>query len=225
MTEDRKYHNNSCSTQQKPSIRCFPRLSSALLGLPMLFCLLIIGCFTMPKVEAVKPVEYVLFVQADGLWQDSGAYARHGQLIQCSAEGEWGDRDGTYGPGGDRECYKDHLGVAAPAHALLMKLSSETNMAYLVGSETNIAAERSGYVLFRNNISLPRDAVGQLRVSVKVASDADQDGVSDYEEVYVWGLDPLNPDSDGDGFGDLEEVSEKKARVIDTSSDANMDRE
>jgi hypothetical protein len=32
--------------------------------------------------------------------------------------------------------------------------------------------------------------------------DTDEDGISDYDEVYVWGSDPLNLDSDGDGLYD-----------------------
>jgi outer membrane protein OmpA-like peptidoglycan-associated protein len=36
--------------------------------------------------------------------------------------------------------------------------------------------------------------------------DTDEDGLTDYEEIYVYGTDPLNPDTDGDGFSDGQEV-------------------
>ncbi|MCC5908780.1 MAG: OmpA family protein [Balneolaceae bacterium] len=36
--------------------------------------------------------------------------------------------------------------------------------------------------------------------------DTDGDGLTDYEEIYVYGTDPLNPDTDGDGFSDGQEV-------------------
>ncbi|MCF7860138.1 thrombospondin type 3 repeat-containing protein [Patescibacteria group bacterium] len=36
--------------------------------------------------------------------------------------------------------------------------------------------------------------------------DSDFDGLSDYEEVRVYGTNPLNPDTDGDGYTDGDEV-------------------
>lgn len=36
--------------------------------------------------------------------------------------------------------------------------------------------------------------------------DSDYDGVSDYNEVYVYQTDPLNPDTDGDGISDGKEI-------------------
>lgn len=38
-------------------------------------------------------------------------------------------------------------------------------------------------------------------------TDADGDGISDYDEVTVYGTDPENSDTDGDGFGDAEEIA------------------
>ncbi len=179
----------------------------------------ITGCVGLPRVDPTPPVEYVIFVQADGVWQNSGVYARRRQLIQCEAEGRWGDVDGMYGPEGNKKVYKDHLGVAAPAYGLLMMLSTETNKAFYVGSATNIAAYRSGYVMFRNNVSLPHRSSGQLRVSLKIAQDADDDGLSDFDEVHVWGTDPGNADTDGHGFGDLKKVFEmRKAREADPAA-------
>ncbi len=198
------------------SIICHPssvirRLSSVLLGLTMLFCLNITGCCTKPKVNAVKPVETIFIVHADKLWQDSGIYVTQGQIIQCSVEGQWHDLDKTYGPDGNNAYMKDHLGINAPAKALLMRFSSMTNEAYIVGSQTNITAEYSGYILFRNNVLLPIGVSGELKVTTAIAPDADGDGLSDYEEVHIWHTDPLRMDSDNDGFSDLEEISDRKA--------------
>ncbi|UCG05098.1 MAG: hypothetical protein JSV83_14365, partial [Desulfobacterales bacterium] len=39
-----------------------------------------------------------------------------------------------------------------------------------------------------------------------VDEDDDNDGLSDQEEVVLYGTDPLNPDSDGDGFTDGDEI-------------------
>jgi hypothetical protein len=36
--------------------------------------------------------------------------------------------------------------------------------------------------------------------------DTDNDGLSDYEEIYVYGTDPENADTDGDGYLDGAEV-------------------
>lgn len=36
--------------------------------------------------------------------------------------------------------------------------------------------------------------------------DTDGDGLTDYDEIFVYGTDPLNPDTDGDGFTDGQEV-------------------
>ncbi|MDE6688216.1 MAG: hypothetical protein K2K17_12960 [Lachnospiraceae bacterium] len=39
------------------------------------------------------------------------------------------------------------------------------------------------------------------------SADSDYDGLSDYDELYVYGTDPVNADSDGDGIKDGDEIS------------------
>lgn len=39
------------------------------------------------------------------------------------------------------------------------------------------------------------------------ARDSDGDGVSDYDELYTHGTNPLTPDSDGDGLNDVDELN------------------
>lgn len=38
------------------------------------------------------------------------------------------------------------------------------------------------------------------------ARDSDGDGLSDYDEMFVYNTDPLNPDTDGDGLSDYDEI-------------------
>ncbi len=189
-------------------------ISCAFLSL-LAIVILVVGCVGLPRVDTTQPIEYVMVVQANGVWQNSGVYARRGQLIQCVAEGRWGDADGTYGPAGNKKIYKDHLGVRAPAYGLLMMFSTETNKAFYVGSKSNITAYMSGHLMFRNNVSLPHRSSGQVKVGVRVVHDTDGDGVSDFDEVHLWGTDPENPDTDGHGFGDLKKVLDMQKEIAD----------
>ena len=48
----------------------------------------------------------------------------------------------------------------------------------------------------------------ELSLGTSVSSaDTDEDGLSDYDEIYVYGTDPLKADSDGDKLNDGEEIS------------------
>jgi len=51
---------------------------------------------------------------------------------------------------------------------------------------------------------LDSSATQQLHLQNK---DTDQDGISDYEELYVYSTSPYLPDSDSDGFNDGQEIS------------------
>jgi len=44
----------------------------------------------------------------------------------------------------------------------------------------------------------------------KIFKDTDGDGLSDYEEKYIYGTDPRNPDTDGDGMNDGDEVKQNR---------------
>ena len=50
-------------------------------------------------------------------------------------------------------------------------------------------------------------------------TDSDNDGLFDYDEIYMHGTDPNNPDSDGDGLTDYEEVVDYKTNPLKADSD------
>jgi len=164
------------------------------------------GCLKAhPKINPAKPVEYMVTVRADRLWQDSHIRVKSGQVIKCKAEGQWSDHFNSYGPEGNPDIYKKHFGVNAPANSLIMQVIGQTNV-YFIGHQTNIVAERSGEIRFRKNYSLPIGMDGEIKVKVKICSDADGDGISDYDEINVYKTNPLSPDSNGNGFSDREEI-------------------
>lgn len=70
---------------------------------------------------------------------------------------------------------------------------------------------------------LDRELEQQLGTSDNNA-DSDGDGLSDYDEVFVYGTDPTNPDTDGDGMKDGWEVLHGlNPKVNDASGDADSD--
>ncbi len=177
-------------------------------GLLCLAGLFLAACASTPEVNPNRPRESMVAVKADRLWQPSGLRVRRGEVVQCTATGRWSDAFSRYGPEGNPDTIKDHLGVAAPASGLLMRIGEYTNRVFFIGQETNVVADRSGELQFRNNVSLPKGMNGELAVRVRAAPDADRDGVSDHDELFVWKTNPLLKDSDGDGFDDLEEIND-----------------
>ena len=179
------------------------------------------GCIHVPqKVNPVKPVEYTVIVRADRAWQSSHIRVKFGQIIQCKAEGQWSDHFNSYGPEGNPDIYKKHFNVNAPANALIMQIGSQTNTSFFIGQQTNIVAVRSGEIRFRKNYSLPIGMAGEIKVKVKVCSDADADGLADYDEINLWKTNPLSTDSDGDGFTDLEEITDIQQKTGMINDDA-----
>lgn len=187
---------------------------AALIVIAITICLS--GCLrAYRKVNPAKPPEYTVIVRADRSWQDSNIRVRSGEVIQFRAEGRWNDHFNYYGPEGNPEVYKKHFGVNAPANSLIMQLTSQTNTAYFIGKQTNIVVERSGEMRFRKNYSLPIGMDGEIKVKIRVCSDADSDGISDYDEINIWKTNPLSADTDGDAFSDFEEISEIQSRIKD----------
>ncbi len=174
---------------------------------------LLSGCASPRAVRETRPVEYVVFVRADRPWQNSGIAVRQGEVLHCLAEGAWNDDFGEYGPGGDPERMQDNFGVNAPVNSLLLRISGQTNRVYAVGEQANIQVERSGHVFLRGNAALSPGARGRLRVTLMPAPDADADGLSDYEEIFLWRTNPRRPDSNGAGFGDAAMVGDLRGRV------------
>ncbi len=174
---------------------------------------LLSGCAAPRVVRENRPVEYVVFVSAGQPWQNSGIAVRQGEVLHCLAEGTWRDDFGEYGPGGDPDRMQDNFGVNAPANSLLLRLSGQTNRVYAAGEQANIQVERSGHVFLRGNAALSPGARGRLKVTLMPAPDADGDGLSDYEEIFLWHTNPRRRDSNGAGFGDAALVSDLRNRL------------
>ncbi|MFN2351441.1 MAG: thrombospondin type 3 repeat-containing protein [Kiritimatiellia bacterium] len=174
---------------------------------------LLAGCATLGPVQSQRPLEYVFPVHADRGWQNSGISVRRGEIIHCMAEGQWGDDFGLCGPRGQPRTRRGNFGVEAPANGLLMRLSGQTNRVYFVGEQANIVAERPGHVFFRGNATVAPNPRGALQVTLMVARDSDGEGLSDYEELQIWGTDPLRADSDGTGFTDEEIIADRRRLV------------
>ncbi len=55
-----------------------------------------------------------------------------------------------------------------------------------------------------------------------VEIDSDGDGLTDYEEIHIYGTDPNNPDTDGDGLTDYEEVRIYKTDPLNPDTDGDL---
>lgn len=181
------------------------------LGVVGVLGLAIAGC-TTPRANPDRPEEHLVTVQASQLWQPSGISAKRGNIVHCVATGQWSDSFAQYEAAGNPNTMKKHLGINAPACGLLMRIGNgnETNVLYFIGKDTNVVANASGELKFRNNFSLPKGMRGELKVRVTVANDTDGDGLSDYEEIHTWKTNPLRVDSDGDSFNDFEEINDRR---------------
>ena len=54
-----------------------------------------------------------------------------------------------------------------------------------------------------------------------VGIDSDGDGLSDYEELFVYGTDPNNPDTDFDGLSDFEEIATHGTDPLNPDTDGD----
>lgn len=61
----------------------------------------------------------------------------------------------------------------------------------------------------------------QLSDEELMERDTDGDGLSDYDEIFVHGTDPLNPDTDGDGLSDGDEVNIHGTDPLDPDTDGD----
>lgn len=83
-------------------------------------------------------------------------------------------------------------------------------------------AELCTNILVRNDLAAPEDLLAKQgviarareeerkvfteRVGARAFIDSDDDGVTDYDELNIYGTNPTNPDTDGDGFRDGAEL-------------------
>lgn len=187
--------------QPRPARAARPLAAASLAAFAMAFA----GCATHDPATPVPTAAKTIRVPVGQPWLDSGIRTRRGDAMRFEAKGSWGDAYGMYGPSGNPNIKKDHLGVKAPAFGLLMKINTSTNAPFFIGSQTNITATHSGSLMFRSNTSLPTGLRGAVDVRVTTGPDADGDRLSDYEEVHFWNTDPESADSNGNGFTDYEE--------------------
>ena len=175
-------------------------------ALAALAAIVVLGCASAPRATRVSRNSYVFEVQAARPWQDSGVSVQQGNIISLEPQGCWGDKFGEFGPAGNPQIIKTHHLVDAPAFALLMKISCETNFSHVVAGQTNIVASRSGTIQFRSNISLSENVTGTMQVAIATFRDSDGDMLADEDEINIWHTDPFNPDSNGNGFTDFEDA-------------------
>jgi len=73
------------------------------------------------------------------------------------------------------------------------------------------------------DFDFPKDS----NLGLDMELDSDGDGLTDYEEIYIYGTDPFNPDTDGDGLTDYEEVMIYGTDPLnpDTDGDGYLDGE
>ncbi len=84
-----------------------------------------------------------------------------------------------------------------------------------------VAATVVAVVIFRSESSFGKESAMQVTLSNDTTprttteeKDSDGDRLKDWEEA-LWGLSPVNTDSDGDGVGDYQEVENRQKTVTD----------
>ena len=89
--------------------------------------------------------------------------------------------------------------------------------AYLSGTDQNVADENTSVDSDGDGLTLLQESEYNTN---PYATDTDNDGLSDYDEVITYGTDPLNIDSDYDGLTDKEEVIDLKEHGLDPNNAA-----
>lgn len=97
------------------------------------------------------------------------------------------------------------------------KLDKQQKISLMVISLIGVGVLIFGFWQFKNNVEIPlpkfpdnQDELSELTQDPRDESlknvDSDQDGLSDYEETYVYETSPYLNDSDSDGYLDKEEI-------------------
>lgn len=72
-----------------------------------------------------------------------------------------------------------------------------------------------------NSTTTNNDALIENSDNLLKEMDSDYDGLSDYDEIYVYNTDPNNHDSDGDGLSDYDEIFIFGTNPLNEDSDAD----
>lgn len=75
--------------------------------------------------------------------------------------------------------------------------------------------------LMINSTTTNDDALTENSDNLLKEMDSDYDGLSDYDEIYVYNTDPNNHDSDGDGLSDYDEIFIFGTNPLNVDSDAD----
>ena len=78
---------------------------------------------------------------------------------------------------------------------------------YQSGTDPNVSGDADGDLLLDYFEVTTNAAITNLYVTDPTKADTDDDGLNDYDEIYIYSTDPTNPDSDSDGFLDGFEVA------------------
>lgn len=80
---------------------------------------------------------------------------------------------------------------------------------------------RSSRETVQEPVELTLEYLKSLDPEVLKTMDSDGDGLNDYDEIYVYGTNPLDPDSDGDGLNDYDEVMVHGTDPLNPDSDGD----
>ncbi len=113
-------------------------------------------------------------------------------------------------------------------------LSKEQKIGFVLLSAFAILAIGLGILQIRNNIysrfALNKEISASIKDQVDTVDalrfrDTDRDGISDFDELYVYGTSPYLPDTDGDGISDGKEIQNKSNPLCAEGTDCGQSLE
>ena len=124
---------------------------------------------------------------------------------------DYGTVSRLYGTAWENISWRDEL-LVPPAYGSFVCTCRDTDVSMLY-AWTSFYGE-----LPPEGTNLPISVCCYLKAAAYVSepnSDVDDDGIDDYDELFVHGTDPGNPDTDGDGLSDWQEVGLRHVTIDD----------